>query len=138
MVGNWLELAQSAPLNASFYPQAFWRTLALDSTIEESRDKAPETWYDMSLPAIEDSLSKSDHCPAEYLTTLTFTARLRQFAISAEGRYLMVPFEATKGDAVCVILGCDIPVVLKVLEKKWSFVGECYCWGANGWGSLRY
>jgi hypothetical protein len=57
---------------------------------------------------------KNRFSPAmEYVDTLVFTTRLRQFAISTGGKYLMVPFQATEGDVICVILGYDISFVLR-------------------------
>jgi len=55
-------------------------------------------WYDISLSAVNNSLSRSNHFPAaEYMNTLAFAVRLLQFAISVRGRYLMVPFHTEWG-----------------------------------------
>jgi hypothetical protein len=39
----------------------------------------------------------------------------------------MAPSTTCIGDIVCVLFGCDIPVVLrKPAENHYTFVGECY------------
>lgn len=44
-----------------------------------------------------------------------------------DGFYVVVPEEARIGDKVCVIWGCDVPMVLGMREDKLVLIGECYC-----------
>ena len=66
--------------------------------------------------------------------------------ITTEGGYVGLALETVEqGDAVAVLLGCSMPIVLrKVVEAedgdvRWRVIGECYVHGimrgeAMGWG----
>jgi hypothetical protein len=62
----------------------------------------------------------------------------RRLVTTNEGHIGMTPYRAKKGDLICVLLGCSIPVVLRKREQEWSegfigesyeFIGECYLHG---------
>lgn len=61
----------------------------------------------------------------------TLVKMRRRFIITDEGHLGMAPLEAMKGDVVCVLYGCSVPVILRWCEEKkaYSFVGECYLHG---------
>lgn len=49
------------------------------------------------------------------------------FAVSNHGDFLGIPQEALPNDAVCIIYGCTVPVVLRLKEDDtYTFVGDCY------------
>jgi hypothetical protein len=50
---------------------------------------------------------------------------------SNRGTLGMVPEKAKKQDAVCILAGCSIPVILRRYgdPDKFEFVGECYLQG---------
>lgn len=52
----------------------------------------------------------------------------RRLATTGEGLVVMAPLRAQKGDIVCVLFGCSVPVVLRKDERfsEYKFVGECY------------
>lgn len=51
----------------------------------------------------------------------------RRLVVTKHGIICMAPGRAHRGDLVCVLLGCSIPVVLRPIEHgKFSFIGECY------------
>lgn len=53
-----------------------------------------------------------------------------RFCVSSGGSFLMAPFQTRRGDIVCVLLGCDMPVVLrKSTGNHCTFIGECYSHG---------
>ncbi|KAK8042841.1 hypothetical protein PG994_013324 [Apiospora phragmitis] len=54
------------------------------------------------------------------------TMKGRCFAISRQGMYMMVPEDTKLGDYVCVLLGCDIPVVIGMRNEEMVLIGECY------------
>ena len=42
----------------------------------------------------------------------------------------VAPAETKTGDIICVLLGCDVPLVLRPNgEENFSLIGECYCHG---------
>ncbi len=47
---------------------------------------------------------------------------------SRNGRVGMVPEKAIKGDLVCILFGCSVPVLLRRTEHEEQFtvVGECF------------
>jgi hypothetical protein len=56
--------------------------------------------------------------------------RRYRFCVSSAGSFLMAPRSTRVGDIVCVLFGCDMPVVLQEKEKShYIFVGECYADG---------
>lgn len=54
----------------------------------------------------------------------------RKICVGDRGYCGLVPDSAQVGDIVCVLFGCDVPVVLRELEtNKFNFVGESYIHG---------
>ncbi|KAF4636045.1 hypothetical protein G7Y89_g2043 [Cudoniella acicularis] len=47
----------------------------------------------------------------------------------AKGFLVAGPEKAEVGDLVVVLLGCDVPVLLRKDGDQATFVGECYCYG---------
>jgi hypothetical protein len=85
----------------------------------------------------------------------SFLARFRdttdrmegRFTVTDEGHVGITAAHARKGDMVCVLFGCSIPVVLRPVgaKGKCEFVGECYLDGfmygaavANGAGARNF
>lgn len=51
--------------------------------------------------------------------------------VTRNGHIGLVPERASKGDLVCVLIGCSVPVLLRqckscVGEETFTFVGECF------------
>ncbi|KAF2162445.1 hypothetical protein M409DRAFT_27070 [Zasmidium cellare ATCC 36951] len=54
----------------------------------------------------------------------------RRLAVTESGHVGIVPQQAQKGDLVCVLYGCSVPVILRPLAKgQYRLVGECYLQG---------
>jgi heterokaryon incompatibility protein (HET) len=58
-------------------------------------------------------------------TTMKMTRRLMTTNTGLIG---MAPLQAEQGDAVCVLFGCSVPVLLRKanLSREYKLVGECY------------
>jgi hypothetical protein len=41
----------------------------------------------------------------------------------------LAPPGTQKDDIICVLLGCDMPLVIRKIGRLWSLVGCCYCYG---------
>jgi hypothetical protein len=58
--------------------------------------------------------------------------RFRRIMVTDEGHVGVAPKEARKGDMVCVLFGCSVPVVLRRREQcdadgpVYELIGECY------------
>jgi hypothetical protein len=56
--------------------------------------------------------------------------RLARFCVSSIGSFIMAPQSVRRGDVIFVLIGCDVPVVLrKQAENEYTFVGKCYAHG---------
>ncbi len=53
----------------------------------------------------------------------------RQVVIGNNGYCGLVPDHAELGDLICVLFGCDVPVVLRQEDDHFIFIGECYIRG---------
>lgn len=63
----------------------------------------------------------------------------RRLMTTDKGSIGMVPMEARKGDLICVLFGCSVPVILRRVANDWSytFIGECYLHGFMNGEVLR-
>jgi hypothetical protein len=67
---------------------------------------------------------------ANLLGVVCRNLRSYRFCASSTGLFLMAPSSSRIGDIVCVIFGCDMPVVLRRKEGgPYTFVGGCYADG---------
>jgi hypothetical protein len=81
--------------------------------------------FKILLPAISTGASK-----VQLLIVAWMNLRLYRFCVSSGGSFLMAPSPTHKGDIVCVLIGCDMPVILrKRSENHYIFIGECYAHG---------
>ncbi|KAE9367241.1 HET-domain-containing protein, partial [Stipitochalara longipes BDJ] len=53
----------------------------------------------------------------------------RAFAVTEENYVGLAPVKAKAGDHVCIILGCDVPFIVREDDGKYVLVGECYIHG---------
>lgn len=56
----------------------------------------------------------------------------RDLFCSSEGYIGLVPYGTRRGDIICVVLGCRVPIVLRRAladETQWEVVGACYVEG---------
>lgn len=64
----------------------------------------------------------------------TMKAKSRRLVVTNTGCVGLGPSKAQKGDAVCILFGCSVPVVLRRLDQSqvrggrptFRFIGECY------------
>ncbi|RGP76930.1 heterokaryon incompatibility [Fusarium longipes] len=92
----------------------------------------------MSLPRVDGSregsiellrlLSKGGNAKA-YVTLAYTYCFSRCFVITSSGNVGIGPSDAQVGDCTAVILGSDVPYVLRSNESSWSFIGELYLEG---------
>lgn len=97
-----------------------------------------------AAPSMEDCRSSVDRClrggetkglqdgNINYLEELQETIPGRAFFKSNEGYIGLCPAEAVPRDRVCVILGCDSPLLLRPVAGQndhYQLVGECYVHG---------
>lgn len=62
-------------------------------------------------------------------TTCMHVSRNRRLITTMDGYVGHAPKEVERGDAVFVLLGCKMPVVLRKVDGKYRLIGECYVHG---------
>ncbi|KAH7370371.1 heterokaryon incompatibility protein-domain-containing protein [Rhexocercosporidium sp. MPI-PUGE-AT-0058] len=109
--------------------QAYTRTLFLDRVLgyprksnEGVRYLANQTWKS----AVKLGLSRK---LAGGLNVLRANVLHRQLMISKKGYIGLGPVPAKKGDLICVLYGCSVPVLLRKVDEHYILVGECYVHG---------
>jgi hypothetical protein len=66
-----------------------------------------------------------------------FASVNRTFFISRKGYMGMGPEIMEKEDMICVILGCNVPLVLRKVRDHYLLVGECFVWGLMDGEAMR-
>jgi hypothetical protein len=65
----------------------------------------------------------------EFVIMCNVTMNGRQTMVGEKGYFVTGPGKAEVGDLVVVLLGCDVPVLLRRVGDEVRFAGECYCHG---------
>lgn len=112
------------------------------------------SWYDANKGLLLRGRTLDEHCSCGIPTgdislddiethPKTFASRLvdctspitmqKKLLVTAGGLIGMAPPQARKGDVVCILLGCSVPVVLREVhvghQSMYKFIGECYLHG---------
>jgi hypothetical protein len=100
----------------------------------ESQGRKPNHFYENANPAWHETAERiatvDDIDP--YSDVIKLSARIaqmmggRQAFVSRDGYCGLVPSHSRVGDLLCILLGCDVPVVLRPVDNLYIFVGECY------------
>jgi hypothetical protein len=53
----------------------------------------------------------------------------RRVFVSESGHFGLVPDHAQVGDLVCILYGCDVPVILRKIKGHYELIGESYVHG---------
>jgi hypothetical protein len=53
----------------------------------------------------------------------------RRFMVTKSGYMGLVPILTEVGDVICVLFGCDTPLVLRPVNDYYILIGECYVYG---------
>ncbi|RDW83049.1 hypothetical protein BP5796_04540 [Coleophoma crateriformis] len=126
-------------------PDFFWRSLVAD---RGPYGTPPPTWYHRAClycleqsggNDVEMSRFTGDRCPS---IVVEFLERVRNviwnrmfFRTSSEeegGLYGLAPSNSRVGDAVCILNGCSVPVILRQhhdFNDTWELIGECFVYG---------
>lgn len=91
-------------------------------------------------PAIETSLKQevryqlnrtlsTYNCRQIFARLFEKTRKHRRFVITSKGYYGLVPAMAHVGDCICLIHGCNAPLVLREVDDHYVLVEACYVYG---------
>jgi hypothetical protein len=124
------------------WKEIFWRTLVAD---RDTKGGAPPPWYRRACEEAFELSRNQDLNTSQMLAehdgkssqTRKFLRRLqavtwnRQLVTLDHQNLLgLVPAETSYEDHVCILLGCDVPVVLRDQGGGfWEFLGEAYIHG---------
>jgi len=61
----------------------------------------------------------------------------RTFFISKTGYMGVGPKAVEDGDSICVVLGCEVPLLLRKNGDQYLLVGECFVWGLMDGEAMR-
>ncbi|KAK0733090.1 hypothetical protein B0T26DRAFT_635749 [Lasiosphaeria miniovina] len=53
----------------------------------------------------------------------------RNFLVTAKGYLGLGPRGARKGDLVCVVYGCPVPLLIRLNRSEFEIVGDAYVYG---------
>ncbi|KAK5265907.1 hypothetical protein LTR96_008808 [Exophiala xenobiotica] len=95
---------------------------------------ATKEWHELAYGLEEISATNQDDLEEseDDKVWITASARIAQLGegrrvfVSESGYCGLVPEDAEDGDCLCVLFGCDAPVVLRKTEDWYKFIGECY------------
>lgn len=129
---------------------AFWRTIITDmNTFAQKATRSVEgaqfrLWMTLSSAASfePEDLILGDEAPPQFMAfiaTFQQATRNRRFFITEDGHMGLGPRLIEPGDLVCVLLGSQVPFVLrrKVDHDGYVLVGECYCHGVMNGEAVR-
>ena len=120
---------------------AFWRTIIMDMNSLDYSQKARQEeegaqfmlWMAEWNPSIFEPEDLDGYGNVQqyvnYLASFQQATRNRRFFITEAGRMGLGPRLVEPGDFVCVLLGSQVPFVLRAGDELYEIVGECYCHG---------
>ncbi|KAG0649120.1 Heterokaryon incompatibility protein [Hyphodiscus hymeniophilus] len=135
---GWFSMAQWAQRRHPV-PDAFYRTLIADRSANGGN---PPSWYKRAFEHALVNSGTGDVRPQRMInqSKSTVTAELlarvqsviwnRRFAITDQGAYGLVPANAQSGDAIMILHGASVPVILRRLDSSYCLIGESYIHGA--------
>ena len=101
--------------------EAFWRTLTADRTSEGLR---ASTEYAQAFREWRKSGGQTPMAEEGFISTARRSCCGRSLFFTSKGLLGLGPEEARPGDAVTVILGCSVPMLLRKVEERYEVLGE--------------
>jgi len=66
---------------------------------------------------------------ARFTDVMTIVCGTRNFIITKRGYLGVAPFGTKKGDSICVLYGCPLPLVIRSAGTAWKIVGDAHVYG---------
>ncbi|KAF1964026.1 HET-domain-containing protein [Bimuria novae-zelandiae CBS 107.79] len=142
ILSHWKKMAMDTQLKTyqsrTDRENAFWRTILTDRQIEGLHFKENAGWNPAQrlLPEIQYIPPKNAKEEQELLQAMEnrqLCLNGRRFCITRKGRFCLLPPTASKGDLICILLGGEVPYVLRRIDNQsqdyYTMVGECYVHG---------
>ncbi len=138
-LGGWTMDTEGSP------PQRFWRTLIANRTADGQNpppylEKVCQYVFDHRDKTRDSVTTETDDYPeqvTQFLARVRSIIWARRMISTEQGALLgLAPEETQKGDLICILFGCSVPVVLRkeIADKRtgdyhYKIVGECYIHG---------
>ncbi|KAL0933388.1 ankyrin and het domain-containing protein [Colletotrichum truncatum] len=122
---------------------AFWKTMTCErSQLSDRIDVDMSGYVKMMITGMEVWLNSEDAEEAENARmrfivagqtvemSMLSAATPRRFSYTTQGRLCMVPREARKGDHICILLGSEVPLVVRpTRDRMYELIGDAYVSG---------
>jgi tetratricopeptide (TPR) repeat protein len=104
--------------------------------------KTIQQWSEQIRPRIPlqplDTPSTVHQLWADFEGNIGGVLNRRRFMTTSRGFMGVCPDETIPGDIICIVLGGNMPVVLKMVGHHFQFIGECYIHGVMGGEMMDY
>jgi hypothetical protein len=90
---------------------------------------ASEEWHEMARNYEIGQVDEDGNDMGYINTRIAQMIGGRKIFVSESGHCGIVPDHAEIGDFICVLLGCDVPVILRYVGSHYNFIGESYVRG---------
>ncbi|KAG4438391.1 hypothetical protein IFR05_006097 [Cadophora sp. M221] len=123
--------------------EMYWRTLVVD---RDSKGNSPPRWYSMACADAHELCSNGSldtkkllngegeeisSMLKEFLRRVQAATWNRRLVRLADDSLGLAPERTMQEDRICILFGCDVPVVLRRLDGgTWAIMGEAFVYGA--------
>lgn len=132
-------------IEQKYWDEMYWRTLVVD---RDSRGNPPPHWYSLAYNdayrlCSDGGLDAKNLLQKQRNDGEQISSKLKEFlervqAVTWDRRLVrlvddslgLVPERTSQYDRICILFGCDVPVVLRRLKGGfWEFIGEAFVYG---------
>ncbi|KAI9666007.1 MAG: hypothetical protein M1821_003942 [Bathelium mastoideum] len=124
--------------------KSFWKSIYVDAddAWDFSPDIEPDLWeraFDIAVDfaanryptkSLDEHIKKilGDEASAFRISMEVWAmlSRHRRLAVTIEGTFVLAPADVEIHDLVCILLDCDLPVILRRVQDHYIFLGDCY------------
>lgn len=144
---DWLRLCDWTNVHAQNAPEAFWQTIVADQGPAATR--APK-WYKRACEtAVRESVT--EHIDTDLLRNASTSTHVKEYLDKVQdliwSRALakvelskdlvslpsqtvcLCPRDTVVTDLVCILYGCNVPVILRPQNQHFKMIGECFLHG---------
>lgn len=82
----------------------------------------------LSLPPCTDN-RRGFNSQFAFASAVGNLCRNRSFFVTNDGYFGLAPPGTQKGDVICVLLGCELPLIVRPMVDTYLLVGSCYVYG---------
>jgi Heterokaryon incompatibility protein (HET) len=141
----WSNSFKEAKLGRKYLEEMYWRTLVVD---RDPIGNPPPHWYSIAcneayklclngeldtVTLLQGERNDGEQISSklkEFLARVQATTWNRRLVRLKDGSLGLVPNRTILWDQICILFGCDVPVVLRRLnDNTWKIIGEAFIYG---------